>query len=47
MAYKIVQVRDHYEVYINGQFYCSADTWSEAETEIKTYQNQGDVVSEI
>ena len=25
---------DHYEVYINGEFYCSADTIEEAANEI-------------
>lgn len=32
---EIKHVYDHYEVYINGQFYCSADTRAEAEQEIK------------
>lgn len=46
MTYKIVPVRDHCEVYINGQFYCSTDNVTEAEREIEIYQ-KGDVVSEI
>lgn len=25
----------HYVVYVDGKFYCSADTYSEAESEIK------------
>lgn len=32
---KIVHVKDHYEVYINGEFYCSADTVVEAAKEIE------------
>lgn len=32
---EIKAVHGHYEVYINGQFYCSADTRAEAEAEIK------------
>lgn len=32
--YRIIHVREHYEAYINGNFYCSADTYEEAETEI-------------
>ena len=37
MSYKIVPIRGHYEVHINGKFYCSADTWREADNEIKEY----------
>lgn len=33
--YKIIHINDYYEVYLNGKFYCSADTKSEAEKEIK------------
>lgn len=33
----IVPVREHFEVRINGAFYCSADTEKEAEEEIKNY----------
>lgn len=38
MKYSITPVYDHYEVYINGKFYCSADTWFEAVREIEEYQ---------
>lgn len=34
-TYKIIPVKDHYEVYRNGKFYCSADTKLEAEKEIE------------
>ena len=37
MSYRIVPIRGHYEVHINGKFYCSADTWREADNEIKEY----------
>lgn len=33
--YDIIQVNGHYEVYINGKFYCSADTITEATREIE------------
>lgn len=33
-AYSISKKDDHYEVYINGEFYCSADTIEEAANEI-------------
>lgn len=32
--YEIKQVRGHYEVFRDGKFYCSADSYSEAEKEI-------------
>ena len=35
MNYKIINNHGHYEVYIDGQFFCSADTIEEAENEIK------------
>jgi hypothetical protein len=33
--YKIVRVKEHYEVYKNGEFCCSADTLVEAAQEIE------------
>lgn len=27
---KITQVRGHWEVYLDGEFYCSADSYTEA-----------------
>ena len=27
---KIIQVRGHWEVYLDGEFYCSADSYIEA-----------------
>ena len=32
--YKIIPVHGHYEVYYKGKFFCSADTYHEAEKEI-------------
>ena len=33
--YRIIHTREHYEVYINEEFYCSADTYNEAESEME------------
>lgn len=33
--YSIKKKDDHYEVYINNEFYCSTDTIEEAASEIK------------
>lgn len=38
MNYKITRKNGHFEVYINGKFYCSADTESEAVKEIEEYR---------
>ena len=35
MDYEIISVRGHYEVYYNGNFYCSADSYPEAKREIE------------
>lgn len=35
--YRIIHVREYYEAYINGEFYCSADTYNEAAKEIAEY----------
>ena len=34
MDYRIVDSHGHYEVYIDGKFFCSADTMTEAIQEI-------------
>lgn len=36
-VYSISKKDDHYEVYINGEFYCSADTIEEAANELEEY----------
>ena len=33
MAYQIIHVMDHYEVYIQGEFVCSGDRRKETEDE--------------
>ena len=38
MTYNIIHVNGHYEVYINGIFYCSADTINAAAKEIEEYE---------
>lgn len=35
--FEIKPVKEHFEVYLDGNFFCSADTESEAEREIKEY----------
>ena len=35
--FEIKPIKGHYEVYLDGHFFCSTDTESEAETEIKNY----------
>ena len=34
MSYRIVNNNGHYDVYIEGEFYCSADTMEEAVREL-------------
>jgi hypothetical protein len=36
---RIVRDRDHYVVYINGKFYCTADTYREAVQELEQVNN--------
>lgn len=37
LNYNIKHEHDHYSVYIEGQFYCSADTLVEAATDVEKY----------
>lgn len=37
MIVEIVPVREHYEVHIDGEFYCSAETYSEAKQDVDNY----------
>ena len=37
MAYRIIRVRGHWEVYVEGEFICSADKWNEAVMEAEMY----------
>ena len=43
MIPEIVPVKEHFEVYINGKFYCSADNTREAKEEIKNYYKRNQV----
>ena len=40
MSVSITPKRGHWEVYIDGKFYCSADTFSEAVMEYQTYMKE-------
>lgn len=40
MKYRIINVNGHYEIYINGKFYCSTDNMVEAAKEIELYGNK-------
>ena len=42
MTPEIVPVKEHFEVYINGKFYCSADNTREAKEEIKNYYKESE-----
>ena len=39
MQIKIKKVKEHYLIYVNGKFYCSADNEKEIEEELATIQN--------
>ena len=47
MTCKIKRNREHFEVYINGKFYCTADNESEAVSEIQNYVSERGVQDEI
>ena len=38
--YQILPKYGHYEVYIDGKFYCSADNMREAAEEVEEYMNK-------
>ena len=40
MSYDIFHTNGHYEVYINGEFYCSTDSMHEAAKEIENAKNK-------
>ena len=40
MDYQIIPKAEHYEVYIDGEFYCSADTYNEAAKEIEMVKEE-------
>ena len=37
MNYEIKHVYGHYEIYINGEFYCTADNMAEVREEIEKF----------
>ena len=39
--YAIVKDREHYELWIDGNFYCSGDTLKEIEDELEKVENGG------
>ena len=41
MTYDIKRDREHFVVYINGRFYCSADNEKEAAEEVEEYLRSG------
>ena len=40
MKYDIVRDREHYVVYIDGEFFCTADKVSEAAEEVEAYLSE-------
>lgn len=43
MSYQIIPVKGYYEIYVDGEFYCSADSLSEAQNEIQALKNESEV----
>ena len=41
MTVEIRRTYDHYTVYIDGKFYCTADSRREAEDEVEEYEQEG------
>ena len=39
-SYNIIYKNGHYEVYINGKFFCTADSIHEAECEIRSIEEE-------
>ena len=37
IEYDIIRDREHYVVYIQGKFFCTADKWMEAVEEAESY----------
>lgn len=37
MDYRIIENHGHFDVFINGKFYCTADTMEEAMREVKKH----------
>lgn len=43
--YSVIPVRGHYEIYIDGRFYCTTDDLNEAAKEIEDYEMAHALVS--
>lgn len=41
MTYAIKRNHEHFDVYINGKFYCTADSEKEAAEEVEKYIDEG------
>ena len=41
MTYDIKRNKEHFDIYINGRFYCSADNEKEAAQEVQEYMKGG------
>lgn len=46
LFYDIIKKQEHYEVFVDGQFYCSADDIDEAVKEIEAYLKGADETTE-
>lgn len=46
-TYDISREREHYVVTINGKFYCTADTYSEAMTDIQKFMDDENLKIEL
>ena len=42
MEFEVKRTFDHYTVYIDGQFYCTAESRREADDEIEAYREARD-----
>ena len=41
MTYKVKPHKGHYVLYINGEFYCTADNMKEVDEELRNYVEKG------
>lgn len=46
-TYDISREREHFVVTINGQFYCTADTYSEAMSDVQKYMDDENLKVEL
>lgn len=47
MTYKIERNHEHFVVYIDGKFFCTADSKKEAKTEVMNYAEERGMLNEI